>query len=127
MKEIGPHKQAEALDRKDINGRYMVMCRDCETYAHAFKIAEAETNLSLTPCIKDCQNCNQLRHSSSINPAVPLGGTCNTLLHRCPKDGRMWWQTNIYFHLWQQVTSYAEWVALKQEQTDLWTSTIYDD
>src|SRR3989338_3371938 len=88
MKEIGAHKRAEILDDKDINGRYMAMCRDCETCAHAYELTEAETNLSLTPCIIDCANCNKIRHSHDGSPAEPLGGSCNTLLHICPNDGR---------------------------------------
>ncbi len=122
MKEIGPHKRVEILDGKDINGRYMAMCWNCETCAHAFEISEAEMDLTLIPCIKDCQNCNKLRHSTDHNPAVPLGGTCNTLLHICPNDGRRWWQMNTYFHLWQQVTSEREWQALRREKGGGWDS-----
>ncbi|OGF63738.1 hypothetical protein A2Z53_02155 [Candidatus Giovannonibacteria bacterium RIFCSPHIGHO2_02_42_15] len=117
MKEIGAHKRAEILDDKDINGRYMAMCRDCETCAHAYELTEAETNLSLTPCIIDCANCNKIRHSHDGSPAVPLGGSCNTLLHICPNDGRKWWQMNTHFHLWQHVTSEREWQALRRERT----------
>lgn len=115
VKQIGPHKLTEIVG-KDINGRFMVKCQRCITYAHAFEISEAEAELTLAPCVSDCENCNSLRRSYDQKPAVPLGGTVNTILYTCPKDGRRWWQSNTFFHLWQQVTSEFQWQALCRDR-----------
>lgn len=119
MKAIGSHHRTELSDSKDVNGRYMVTCRDCETCAHAYQVEDAEADLASAPCVSNCDNCNKLRRSYDDAPAVPLGGTCNTVLHICPNDGRRWWQSNTHFHLWQQVTDDREWDGLHRQQSDM--------
>jgi len=114
MEAIGQHKHTEISERKDINGLSMVSCRDCGACAHAIDVLTAKHDLAMTLCAPDCENCNNLRHSYDRNPAVPLDGTCNTILHVCPNDGNRWWQSNGHFHLWKQVTSPGEWDTLKK-------------
>lgn len=116
METLGLHKRAEVSDTKDINNRFMVTCRDCETTAHAYKLEEARFNLSMVSCSPNCQNCKKLRHSYDRAPAVPIGGSCNDKLHVCPNDGNRWWQGNDYFHLWQQVTNDKEWEHLRKQE-----------
>jgi hypothetical protein len=117
MKAIGEHKRTEAAG-KDINGREMVICYDCEASAHARDIPTAESQLSQVKCVTNCQNCKNLRSSHTKKPAVPIGGDCNTMLHVCPNDGNRWWQSNDYFHLWQQVTDPKEWEILLRQEPD---------
>jgi hypothetical protein len=117
MKATGSHQRTEELGR-DVNGLQMVLCRDCNTCAHARSIDEARSDLQRAPCIADCGNCNALRESYDERPAVPKGGNCNTRLHVCPTDGRRWWQMNTHFHLWQQVTSDRDWEILNQPEPD---------
>ncbi len=123
MKAIGQHQRTE-VSGKDVNGLCMVGCLDCGTYAHAVDVASAEKDLAATTCAPDCSNCNGLRHSCDKRPAVPIGGTCNTILHTCPKDGNKWWQFNSFFHLWQQVTRPREWEILLQEQRTPWPQFV---
>lgn len=115
MDIIGGHQRAEVLEGKDVNGLYMVVCRDCETCAHANTIEKARADLSRTPCTKDCENCKALKHSTDTKPAVPLEGTCNDVLHTCPNDNTTWWQFNTHYHLWKQVTSHAEFTSLRRD------------
>ena len=117
MKELGEHARAETESGRDINHRFMATCRNCHTTAHAPTEAEAEANLAKSPCVDDCQNCNNLRHSGSTHPAVPHGGSCNTVLYICPFYKRRWWQSNTHYHLWQQVTSDKEWEILLYDLT----------
>jgi len=115
MATIGGHTKAEVLEEKDINGLHMVTCRACEACAHAVTVEEAKADLSRTACTTDCENCKALEHSTDTKPAVPLGGTCNDILHICPNDNTRWWQTNTHFHMWQRVTNEREWRSLKNE------------
>lgn len=112
MKSIGEHQRTEVAAEKDINGRFMVGCLDCGIYAHASDIPIAETHLAITACAPNCANCKSLRDSYNRKPAVPKGGSCNDILHVCPNDGIKWWQSNDYFHLWQEVTDPKEWESL---------------
>jgi hypothetical protein len=114
MEIAGPHQQVERLDRADINGLRMVMCRICNTFAHAHTDDDAVRDLGNTNCSPDCENCKRLRHSYDGAPAVPTGGSCNDELHVCPNDGNRWWQTNSHFHLWKQVTHDREWEVLNR-------------
>ena len=109
MEAIGRHKRTEISER-------MVRCLDCEVCAHAIDIISAKADLAATKCATNCENCKNLRHSYDGKPAVPLGGTCNTVLHVCPNDGNKWWQSNGFFHLWQQVTSQTKWVILLRQE-----------
>ncbi len=127
MKSIGPHLITQPLDRKDVNGRFMVTCKVCGTTAHAYKLEEAEADLSIIVCNPNCPNCKNLRNSCSTRPAVPMGGDCNTVLHQCPRDGNRWWQGNTYFHLWQQVTSEREWESLNRDLTRSHAGNDYDE
>jgi len=63
----------------------------------------------------ECSNCEALEHSHDQRPAVPIGGSCNDILHECPLDGQKWWQYNDHFHLWQRVESNRQWESLKEE------------
>lgn len=114
--ELGDHKRAEVVDCEDCNGRVMVKCNDCGTYAHAFSEREAIEDLSKCKCVRYCSNCKNLRNSNERKPAIPVGGTCNDILHVCPNDGNRWWQANNHFHHWQQVTSDREWESLKNQK-----------
>ena len=116
MEAIGPHRNAEVCAEKDVNQRFMVRCHECGTFAHAYELSEAKADLADSPCISDCENCNNLSNSFDGKPAVPLMGSCNSVLHVCPHDGRRWWQSNTYYHLWQQVTSRTEWEVLLRTQ-----------
>jgi hypothetical protein len=116
MEVIGQHEHVMIYEDRDANNRHMIKCLDCETYAHAYDISTAKSDLAATPCISDCQNCNSIRDSYDLKPAVPMGDNCNARLHICPNDGRMWWQSNTYFHLWQQVTDPREWEVLLRKQ-----------
>ncbi len=117
MVEVGPHEQAELLDQKDVNGRFMVVCRRCGTHAHSFDKDQAAKDLAKTACDPFCYNCNSLRNSSGTQPAVPINGTCNDRLHVCPFEGNRWWQVNGYFHHWQQVTENREWEILTRNSS----------
>mgnify|MGYP001566837222 FL=1 len=114
MTPTGPHRYTEEAG-KDVNGRYMIICRDCKTDAHAYTVLEAYDDLAVTACEPNCENCKSLRHSYDGKPAVPIGGTCNIILHICSNDGNRWWQSNTYYHLWNQVTSSREWEGLQKE------------
>lgn len=115
MEFFGSHRHAEHLPGKDVNGRYMVICRDCGACAHHYDKDQAARNLRNWNCSADCTNCKSLMYSHDRSPAVPVGGSCNDKLHRCPNDGNRWWQTNTHFHLWQAVTDNKEWEILQQE------------
>jgi hypothetical protein len=107
------HPEVEVLQKKDINGRFMVMCKICKIYAHAYKEKEALEDLSNCRCCPDCINCNNLDNSFKESPAVPEYGDRNDILHICPNCEARWWQMNNHFHLWQRVTSDEEWESLK--------------
>lgn len=113
METAGEHTKVERLEQKDINGRLMVVCRSCDTFAHAHTHKEAVDDLSTTSCAPNCANCKSLSNSNDRAPAVPLRGSCNDVLHVCPNDGNRWWQMNTHFHLWQRVTSDREWQSLR--------------
>lgn len=110
----GVHGKVEILEGKDINGMFMVFCKTCETCAHAIDKSEAIKDLLKTPCVTDCENCKNLRHSFDKQPAVPINGSCNDESHVCPNDGNRWWQYNTYYHLWKQVTNTKEWLNITQ-------------
>jgi len=118
MTRVGPHKQVGTVNQRDINGRVMVGCRECGTYAHAPTEEEATQDLSRTSCSPACENCKSLRYSYDGKPAVPIRGSCNDILHTCPNDSNRWWQTNTHFHLWQQVTSEREWESLNRPRQE---------
>jgi hypothetical protein len=118
MKPLGKHRNTEVLTTKDCNGRHMVRCLDCGIYAHATEIPTAESHLIMTACAPECKNCNNLRRSYDGRPAVPIRGSCNTILHVCPYDGNKWWQANDHFHLWQRVTDPEEWEILLREKNE---------
>ena len=111
--DAGPHSKVRVHEGKDVNGRFMVTCELCNVTAHAFTIKEATRDLSRCKCFPNCDNCKNLRHSHDKKPAVPLGGSCNDVLHVCPNDGIRWWQSNSHFHLWQVVISDDEWQSLQ--------------
>lgn len=111
---IGTHGQVEILDRKDVNGRFMVKCNVCKTYAHAYSEEQAVEDLRGCSCSPNCLNCENLRKSGVTSPAVPVGGACNDKVHVCPNDGNRWWQANGHFHSWQQVTNDQEWETIKR-------------
>lgn len=116
--QIGSHKRVEVLPQKDVNGRYMVTCIDCDLCAHHNDLAKAKADLGHCLCSPNCENCTALRRSCPTNPAVPTGGSCTDRLHVCPNDGVRWWQANTHFHLWQSVTDTAEWNHLRREKDD---------
>lgn len=109
------HSDVTVLEGKDINGRFMVKCNICGTYAHHWDRDKAINNLGGCACNPDCQNCKALRNSGDTKPAVPENGSCNDILHTCPYDKNRWWQANRYFHHWQQVTDREEWESLKRQ------------
>lgn len=125
METVGQHLHVEKIG-KDVNHRIMLICRDCKTCAHAFDEEEARRDLAAVKCVPDCENCKALRHSYDRKPAVPKGGSCNDITHTCPNDGNHWWQSNPYFHLWQQVTNDGEWrsvlrtASFHQHYADEW-------
>ncbi len=124
METAGPHKSVERLDQRDINGLCMIVCRVCNTFAHARSHQAALVDLAVNAsCSPNCVNCKDLRKSGSHGPAVPLGGSCNDRLHICPNDGNWWWQTNGHFHHWKQVTENEEWAILNRPQM----SSEFDD
>jgi hypothetical protein len=116
----GPHEKVEIIDEKDVNGRFMVKCNICRTFAHAYEKDQAIKDLEKCSCSPNCCNCANLRHSSSKGPAVPVNGNSYDRLHVCPYDGNRWWQANSHFHLWQQVTSDEEWRILNKESAPEW-------
>jgi hypothetical protein len=106
---IGDHQNLRDCGR-DINGRLMICCGVCDTYAHSYR--DPVEDLGKTACAPYCRNCKALRRSSTRAPAVPVGGECNDRTHVCPNDGNRWWQSNDYYHMWQQVTSDSEWRSI---------------
>ncbi len=121
--QVGDHPDVEDLGRSDCNGQSMLRCNRCQTFTRN-KEHFAESSV---PCELNCQNCKNLSKSHSGAPAVPNGGDCNTILYTCRRCGRRWWQTNGYFHLWQQVTDPEEWRILNENgygdpisQRDTW-------
>lgn len=115
MEKIGQHDCVEVCVGRDVNGRYMVICRTCHICAHARYQEEAKRDLSMVRCSPNCLNCTALRHSYPEKIATPLGGSRDDVLHVCPGDGIRWWQSNSHFHIWQTVTSDKEWELLNMD------------
>src|SRR3989344_5885661 len=107
--QIGPHPQVLDLERDDVNGLGMFECRECNTYTRD------KDHFAVVSCAPNCANCKALRESHDKKPAAPLNGSCNSILYTCPNDGNRWWQSNTYYHLWQQVTDPEEWKILVRE------------
>jgi hypothetical protein len=114
---VGIHFDVTVLEGKDINGRFMIRCNVCGTYAHHWNKDQGIKDLEKCACNPNCQNCKALRNSGDTRPAVPENGSCNDRLHTCPYDGNRWWQANNHFHHWQQVTNPDEWNVLQKENS----------
>ena len=107
--QIDAHPQVEDLESSDINGLPMFRCGRCDTYTR-----NRDHFVGLA-CVPNCSNCKALRESHDRKPAASLNGSCNSILYTCPNDGNRWWQSNTYYHLWQQVTDPEEWKILVRE------------
>ena len=100
--EAGEHKDVTNNGR-DVNGRDMMHCRNCQSTINTYGEEPGLKALARFKCVPNCKNCASLRNSYDRAPAVPIGGTCNTIHHTCPICGARWWQFNTHFHLWGQV------------------------
>jgi hypothetical protein len=58
--ELGPHKNVEVLEEKDVNGQFMIGCEDCETIFHNRDLEQAKEQLTAVPCDRS-QNTRYMR------------------------------------------------------------------
>lgn len=64
-----------------------------------------------------CERCRGALNSCDARPFVPPRGSVRDVLFICPQCGQHWWQDNVYYHLWRDVSP-ETYAGLRRELLD---------